>query len=92
MKEKPPDKFAGAQRHLFPPAAVAVITPLERDSPVIKLENTVVGDGHTVRIPPEIFHDAGGIPKRRLTVDPPLFLVTGVQKILVNIRYLQLQQ
>jgi len=76
VHEKSSDKFVGAQRHLLPSAVVTVIPPLKRNRTVFQLENTVVGDSHPVSVTPEVFHYAGSVLKRRLTVHNPLFLVT----------------
>jgi len=89
VQEEPPDKFVGAQCHLLPTAAVAVITPLERDGSVFDFENSVVGNGHPMGISAKIFHNAGRIFKRRFAVDYPLLLITQIQQTLVNIRHPQ---
>ena len=89
MHKEPPDKFVGAQCHLLPTAAVAVITPLERDGSVFDFENSVVGNGHPMGISAKIFHNAGRIFKRRFAVDYPLLLITQIQQTLVNIRHPQ---
>ncbi len=92
MHEKPPDKFISMQGHHFPSAAVAIIAPLERNRIVLRLQNAVVGNGNSVSVTPEIFHDAGSIFKRRFAVDDPFFVVAQVQQIPINLRHLQFEQ
>ena len=43
-------------------------------------------------VTPEVFHDAGSILKRRLTVHHPLLLVAQIEQALVNIGHLEFQQ
>ena len=75
VQEEPPDKFVGAQCHLLPTAAVAVITPLERDDTVFDFKDSVIGNGHPMGISAKIFHNTGGVLKRRFAVDHPLLRV-----------------
>ena len=62
VHQEPPDKLVGTQRHLFPTAAVAVVPPLKCNRTIIvKHENAVVGNSHSVSVAPKIFDDTGGI-------------------------------
>lgn len=90
VHEKSPNKLVGVQGHHFPLAAVPVIPPLESDGIVLSLQNTIVGDCHPMGVAPEVFHDTGCIPKRRLAVNYPFLLVALIQQILVNIGHLKL--
>ena len=79
MHQETPDKLFSSQRHLFPTAAVPVVPPFERNVAALKLENSVIGDGHPVGVTPKILHHASHIFKRRFAVNHPFFMITLIQ-------------
>ena len=59
MEQETPDKLHGRQRHGFFFSAIGVIPPFECDLSVPDVQDTVVGNGHSVSIPPKIMDYSG---------------------------------
>lgn len=69
MNQKPANKFIGSYIHLFLFIAVLVVPPFECNHTVFKLDDPVIRNGNTMRIPSEIFYYTASVFKGRLTVD-----------------------
>jgi hypothetical protein len=83
-------KFNGRNRHGFPLVAVLVIAPLERNAAVFHFNDTIIGNGNAMGIPPQIFNNRSGSLKRRFTIDNPLFAVTGIEQAMKAIKIVQM--
>ena len=59
MEQKASDKLHGGQRHDFFFSAISIITPFECDLSIPDIQDTVVGNGHPVSIPPKIMDYSG---------------------------------
>lgn len=74
MDEKSPDELFGWQSHRLLSMVVAVIVPMKSHPAIVDVEQTVIGNGHTVGIAADVMEHLLGPGKRRLGVNHPFAL------------------
>jgi hypothetical protein len=75
VQEKSADELAGLEGHRALLIAVSVIPPTERDLVAVEGKQSMIRDGHAVRITAEIAKNLLGSTKRGLRIDDPFMLV-----------------
>ena len=75
MKQESAYKFIGGQCHRFFFGAIFVITPLERNLPVLYAEYAMVGNGDAVGIPAEVLEDGVARFEWALAVNIPILCI-----------------
>ena len=76
MLQKAPDKLVCIKGHPFSHTCRLVVFVGECHHSILKFKDSVVGDGHTVSVIPEIIYKAINIRKRFFAVNNPLFSIT----------------
>ena len=64
MKEKPADKLQVVQTHLQLLGSLTVILVPKSDRLGVNIQNPVIGDGHLLGVPAQIFQDSLWMAKR----------------------------
>jgi hypothetical protein len=59
MEQEAPDELRGGKRHDFFFSAIGVIPPFECDLSIPDMQDSVVGNGYPVSIPPEVMNHSG---------------------------------
>ena len=72
MQQEPAQKFVGRDRHLALLVAVSIIFPPKGDLAICQGDQSVVGNGHAVRVPGQILEYVFWSAKRSLGVDDPI--------------------
>lgn len=80
MHKKPPNELRCRDGHHLPAVTILVIPPFERDLAILQLQDAVVGDGNTVGVSAQIFHQTRGILEGWLAVNHPLLAVAAIQQ------------
>lgn len=74
MQQETPNEFLLLQAHHLLARVVAVILPAKADAAINEVDQTIVGNGHPMRVAAEIFEDLPRSAKWRLGVNHPLGL------------------
>ena len=77
VKEEAADEFVSIERHRLVLAVMAIIFPAKRDLAVIDIEQAIVGDGDTVRVPRDIVEDLVRPSEGFFGVDHPVLFANG---------------
>src|ERR1700736_6049186 len=72
MQQEPAQKFVGRDRHLALLVAVSIIFPPKGDLAICQGDQSVVGNGHAVRVPGQILEYVFWSAKRRLSINDPI--------------------
>jgi hypothetical protein len=72
MQQKTPQELVGADGHPFLFITPGVVFPPKRDLAVLKRDQAVVGDGHSMRIPGEVVQDVLGSAEGSFHIDDPI--------------------
>jgi hypothetical protein len=69
------DELLGLQSHDLLFITVSIVTPSERNLPILSVYDTVIADGDPVSISAQILKDSLSTAERRLAIDNPLLVV-----------------
>lgn len=72
VQAKPAEELSSFQAHGFALAILAVVLVAEGNSLLVDVSDAVVGDGHFVCVPSQVFHHSLGPMKRRFGIDNPM--------------------
>src|ERR1022692_4395080 len=78
MQEKASHELDRVQRHCLGPVLVRVIFPLKGNLAILQRQQTIVGDGHSMGVPRQIFEHLFGSAEGCLGVDDPFDLAAVV--------------
>ena len=81
MQQEAADKFIGVERHGLDTIALTPVVVGEADTAVTHVEESVVRDGHPMRIAADIVQDVRRAGKGRLGVDDPLVSIELIAKL-----------
>ena len=71
MQQESPDELFGRDGHFAFLVAVSIVPPTECDVIAVKRNQSMIGDGHPMRVAPEVAENLFGTTKGRLGVDDP---------------------
>jgi hypothetical protein len=71
MQKEAANEFDTLQGHDFPPVAVAIVAPVERDGLLVHLHQAMVGEGDSVSVAGQIIEDLFRTGEGRLAIDHP---------------------
>jgi hypothetical protein len=74
MQQEAPDELLGIQSHGLGAAVMLVVFVLKRDSAIFQRDQSVVGDGDSMRVTAQISEHLLGAAERRLGVNHPFLL------------------
>ena len=75
VQQESPDELFGRKRHFSFLIAMSIVPPTKPDVIAVKRNQSVIGDGHTMGVTPEIAENPFRTTKGRLRIDDPLVAV-----------------
>ena len=75
VQEGSPDELLGRAGHFAFLVAMSIVPPTKSDVIAVKRNQSVIGDGHTMGVTPEIAENPFRTTKGRLRIDDPLVAV-----------------
>jgi hypothetical protein len=81
MKQKAANELAGIKGHQPDLVSSAIILPAEGDFAILELDETMIGDGHPMRIAAEVIQDLRRAAEGGLGVDNPVRLACASKKV-----------
>ena len=81
VQQEATHEFFGAYRHDLEPMMVGIILPAETHLSVFHGHQPGVGDGHAMRVAPQVAKNVLGSGERPLGKDHPLLLVQPIQQV-----------
>ncbi len=79
MEQKSPDELLGGERHDALALAISIILPAETDLAILDGEESVVGNGDTMRVAPDVVEDLLWAGEGWLRIDDPFRFSNGSQ-------------
>src|SRR5262249_11226281 len=80
MQQETAHEFFSAYRHDLEPMMVGIILPAKTHVAILHGYQAGVGDGHAMRVAPQVAKDLLGASERPLGIDDPLLLVQPIQQ------------
>ena len=75
VQEESPDELLGREGHFAFLVAMSIVPPTKSDVIAVKRNQSVIGDGHTMGVAPEVAENLFRTTKGRLGINDPLVLV-----------------
>jgi hypothetical protein len=72
VPQETPEELHRVEPHDPVARAVGRVLPAEADGPVVQCNEALVGDGHPMGVPGQVFQHLGGPPEGRFGVDHPV--------------------
>src|SRR6516162_1306968 len=82
VQQETPNELVDVQTHLPDPVAAGVVLPVKLHVRVADLAQTMVADGHAVRVTAQIPKDLLGPAEGRLGVDVPVAGIASIEQAL----------
>src|SRR5436190_22929441 len=90
MQQEPPDELLGRESHFAFLVAASIVPPAESDLIAVKGNQTMIGNGHTMGITPQVTENLVRATKGRFGIDDPLVPVEFANELGKAFRFRQM--